>query len=75
MPEIKKCHVEPLSIIWENYHLKDNVDILKSCFIGVFVTVILILSLVAIFLVSIHMTGLIDSNLVNVATNDDKNFN
>ncbi len=63
--KVKKCFVEPLSIIWENFHLKDHNEYLRSCLFIALVAFILLVTLFGIFVLSLHSNGM---------TKNDENF-
>jgi hypothetical protein len=52
--EVRRCHVEPLSIVWENYHMPGCSQIQRSWLFGCLVSFILIITLLGIFLMSLH---------------------
>lgn len=56
--KVRKCLVEPLSIIWENYHLKDHSEYLRSCCFGLIVAALLLATLFGIFILSLHANGM-----------------
>jgi len=52
--EVRRCHVEPLSIIWENYHMPSYSQMQRSWLFGCLVSFILIITLLGIFLMSLN---------------------
>ena len=52
--EVRRCHVEPLSIIWENYHMPGCSQMQRSWLFGFLVSFILITTLLGIFLMSLN---------------------
>lgn len=56
--KVQKCLVEPLSIIWENFHLKDHSEYLRSCLFVALVAFLLIVTLFGIFVLSLHSNGM-----------------
>lgn len=56
--KVRKCLVEPLSIIWENFHLKDHSEYLRGCLFITIVIFLLLLTLFGIFVLSLHANGM-----------------
>ncbi len=53
LPKVKKCHVEPMNIVWEYFHLKDRVDVLRAMLLAIFMIITLTLAFLVVFLVSV----------------------